>query len=157
MVLQRVKFSGAILQRGFWLYAWEIKFRESKMYYVGRTGDSSSQFAASPFSRLSQHLDVRPTAAANMLLRHLRRLKIDPLDCTFELMAFGPKFPEQETLNKHREIRDQISPLESALADFLKSRGCDVIGTHGSKGVADPTLLAEVLLAFENIPEFSQG
>jgi len=87
MRLHRLKFTGAILERGFWLYAWRVFSGEREFFYVGRTGDSSSKFAASPFSRLSQHLDIRSKASANMLLRHVRRLKLDPLACEFELLA----------------------------------------------------------------------
>ena len=76
MRLPHLKFSGAILERGFWLYAWRIENGSREFFYVGRTGDSSSQYAASPFSRLGQHLDIRPNATANMLLRHVRRLKL---------------------------------------------------------------------------------
>jgi hypothetical protein len=150
MLIQKLRFSGEFLKRGFWLYAWEIKHGERRVYYIGRTGDSSSQFASSPFSRLGQHLDLRPTATANMLLRHLRRLELDPVACAYELFAFGPIFPEQETLAKHREIRDKIAPLESALAEHMRSRGLEVLGIHGSKGIADPEMLAEIISEFQN-------
>jgi hypothetical protein len=148
MHLHRVSFSGAILQRGFWLYAWRISEGDRRFFYVGRTGDSSSQFASSPFSRLSQHLDIRPNAKANALLRHVRLQKFDPLQCKFELLAFGPLFPEQETMELHRRFRDQISPLEAALAELLRSRKLNVVGIHGSSHSADPELLAEVERVF---------
>ncbi len=150
MQLHHLKFSGAILERGFWLYAWRIRCGDREFFYVGRTGDSSSKYAASPFLRLSQHLDVRPKAAANMLLRHVRALKLDPLTCTYELLAFGPIFPEQTTLELHRKFRDQIAPLETALAAFLRSGGHEVVGTHGSKGEPDPQLVAEVRRVFDD-------
>lgn len=106
MRVHRVKFSGAILERGFWLYAWRITAGDEEVFYVGRTGDSSSKFAASPFARLGQHLDVRPKAPANMLLRQIRKAGLDPLKCNYELVAFGPLFLEQATLEAHREYRD---------------------------------------------------
>jgi hypothetical protein len=121
--LHRVAFSGAILERGFWLYAWRIRCGTGEFFYVGRTGDSSSQFASSPFSRLGQHLDVRVNAKANTLLRHVRAESFDPLACSFELQAFGPLFPEQNTMELHRKFRDQIAPLEFALAALLRGRG----------------------------------
>jgi hypothetical protein len=34
------------------------------------------------------------------------------------------------------------------LAEFLRSKGCDVVGTHGSKGKADPMLLTELHRVF---------
>lgn len=149
MHLHRLSFSGAILERGFWLYAWKISHGAEKFFYVGRTGDSSSQFAASPFSRLGQHLDVRTSAKANTLLRHVRGKNFDPLICQYELLAFGPLFPEQATLVLHRSFRDQIAPLEASLAKLLRERGFDVVGVHGRTGTADPALEAEVGRVFQ--------
>lgn len=149
MHLHRLSFSGAILERGFWLYAWRIRCGVKEFFYVGRTGDSSSQFAASPFSRLGQHLDIRTNAKANTLLRHVRAAKFDPLQCNFELLAFGPLFPEQSTMELHRGFRDQIAPLEASLAALLKSRGFNVVGMHGKVGVSDPGLRAEVERVFQ--------
>ncbi|WP_059752633.1 hypothetical protein [Thiobacillus denitrificans] len=149
MNLHRTSFPGAILERGFWLYAWRISCGEQKFFYVGRTGDSSSQYAASPFSRLGQHLDTRANAKANTLLRHVRAQELDPLKCEFELLAFGPLFPEQATLALHRKFRDQIAPLETSLAQMLRSRGLHVIGKHGASGEPDPILQAEVKRVFE--------
>jgi hypothetical protein len=145
MRLHKLKFSGAILDRDFWLYAWRVECHEKVFYYVGRTGDSSSQYAASPFSRLGQHLDVRPNATAYMLLRLVRRFGLNPLYYSFELLAFGPIFSEQPTLELHRKYRDRIAPLESALAEFLRSKGArwSVIMVQ-----VDPKLLAEVQSAF---------
>lgn len=149
MQVHRVDFTGAILERGFWLYAWRITSGTEQAYYVGRTGDSSSRFAASPFARLGQHLDVRPNATANMLLRHVRKLGFEPLSCKYELVAFGPLFPEQSTLELHRSYRDRIAPLETALASYLKARGFRVVGKHGTKGVAEPALLRILEEAFK--------
>lgn len=148
MNLHRTSFSGAILERGFWLYAWRISCGEQKFFYVGRTGDSSSQYAASPFSRLSQHLDVRANAKANTLLRHVHAQGLDPLKCEFELLAFGPLFPEQSTMELHRKFRDQIAPLETSLAQMLRSLGLCVVGKHGAAGSPDPVLQAEVERVF---------
>jgi hypothetical protein len=149
MRLHRTSFSGAILERGFWLYAWRISCGDRKFFYIGRTGDSSSQYAASPFSRLGQHLAIRANAKANTLLRHVRAQGLDPLKCEFELLAFGPLFPEQESMELHRRFRDKIAPLEAALAQLFKSRGLNVVGTHGVSGTPDPALRAEVERVFE--------
>lgn len=148
MKISRVRFNGAILARGFWLYAWRITSGTTEFFYVGRTGDSSSQFAASPFSRLGQHLDVRPKATANMLLRHVRNENLDPVACSYELVALGPIFPEQAELQSHRVFRDRIAPLETQLAELLRSRGFRVVGKHASKGVAEPELLRQIQEAF---------
>lgn len=154
MRLHRTSFSGAILERGFWLYAWRISNGTRKFFYVGRTGDSSSRFAASPFSRLGQHLDIRANAKANTLLKHVRAQKLDPLKCEFELVAFGPLFPEQATMELHRKYRDQIALLETSLAQLLRSRGLHVVGVHGASGSPDPALQAEVERAF--VAEFNE-
>lgn len=159
MNLHRTSFSGAMLERGFWLYAWRIRCGEQRFFYVGRTGDSSSQYAASPFSRLGQHLDIRINAKANTLLKHVLARKLDPLKCAFELLAFGPLFPEQDTLALHRKFRDQIAPLETSLAQMLRSRGLHVVGAHGVSGSPDPVLQAEVERVFKaefNEPDRSQ-
>ena len=148
MKVSRVSFNGAILARGFWLYAWRITCGEVQFFYVGRTGDSSSQYAASPFSRLGQHLDVRATATANMLLRHVRKEGLDPTHCNYELVAFGPIFPEQLDLATHRLHRDRIAPLENQLAELLRARGFRVVGKHGSKRAVDPDLLSQIRDAF---------
>lgn len=151
MKVHRIGFEGALLERGFWLYAWMIKFKVDKLVYVGRTGDSSSQFAASPFSRLSQHLDVRPRASANMLLRHVSKKGWDPTACSYELVAFGPIFPEQSDLMKHRSVRDIIAPLETELAILFKAEGYEVPGSHGKPRPADPLLLQQVRDAFHRV------
>jgi hypothetical protein len=148
MQIHRIDFTGAILERGFWLYAWRITDRDRIIFYVGRTGDSSSRYAASPFSRLGQHLDVRPNASANMLLRQVRKLGIEPLSCKYELVAFGPLFPEQDNLEQHRHYRDRIAPLEAALAQLLRKRGFEVVGKHGTKGEPESELLKQIENAF---------
>lgn len=148
MQLHKLGFSGAILERGFWIYSWRIKCGAREVFYVGRTGDSSSHNAASPFSRLSKHLDMRPKATANMLLRHVKNLGLDPLACTFELLAFGPLFPEQPTVELHQQYRDRVASFETALADFLRCTGREVVGSHGAKGDVDHILYAEIERVF---------
>jgi len=65
-----ISFDGGILKRGFWLYVWEVTAPNgARLYYVGRTGDSSSTNAQSPFNRMSQHLGF--ARASNALRRHL--------------------------------------------------------------------------------------
>jgi hypothetical protein len=147
----RLGFSGAVLKRGFWLYVWRIRTGRQQFLYVGRTGDSSSRFAASPFSRLSQHLDIRPKATANMLLRHVRKQKFEPTRCSFEMVAFGPLFPEQPDLKHHRRVRDIIAPLEAALAEYLRERGYFVVGDHPVTGKPDRTLLARMRRAIDKV------
>ena len=153
MQVHRFAFDGALLTRGFWVYAWLVKHDGKTAVYVGRTGDSSSQFAASPFSRLSQHLDVRPSATANMLLRQVKKLGWEPLKCGYELAAFGPIFPEQSSLAEHRDKRDIVAALETELSLLLKAAGYTVVGSHGKQRRADPALLTAIREAFHNVFE----
>lgn len=130
MTTQQLRFKGALLERGFWVYVCRVKHKDKYLLYVGRTGDSSSRFAASPFSRLGRHLDLRPSAPANMLVRHLRDLRIDPRSCSFFLVAVGPVYPEQKNLPAHRRIRDRVALIEAKLAQQLKADHYKVVGSH---------------------------
>jgi hypothetical protein len=65
-------FDGHLLNRGFWPYVWRIQGPVSHHVYVGRTGDSSSAHASSPFKRIGQHLDPSPNAKGNALGKHLQ-------------------------------------------------------------------------------------
>ena len=145
MKVHQLSFGGEILERGFWLYIWRVRCKSHLFLYVGRTGDSSSRFAASPFARLGQHLDIRPKASANMLLRHIRSRELEPRRCKYTLIAVGPIFPEQNSLAAHRKHRDIVAPLEAALARHLRAQGHDVCGTHSSKHSLDGRLFAQVL------------
>jgi hypothetical protein len=148
MFIHEVGFKGALLERGFWLYVWRVRQDSREALYVGRTGDSSSRFAASPFSRLSRHLDLRPKASANMLLRNVRKAGFDPLQCSYSLLAFGPLYKEQLDLESHRKYRDQIAPLESALAAQLGKDGYVVLGKHPKAKVVKSDIYPQVLEAF---------
>jgi hypothetical protein len=133
------------LRRGFWLYVWKIRQGERLLVYVGRTGDSASPFAASPFIRAGQHLDLREKARANALVRQLRAQGVDPIDAKYDLIALGPLAPEATERVSHWLLRDKVAALEAALADELKARGYDLIGNHGSKKPLDRELLALIL------------
>lgn len=151
MKTHQLSFGGAILERGFWLYVWRVTNGAKRFLYVGRTGDSSSRFAASPFARVGQHLDSRPKAPANMLHRHIRSRGLDPKKCSFKLIAIGPVFPEQSTLEAHRKHRDVVAPMEAALANHLRAKGYDVCGSHSSKHALDTKLFAQVLSKLGNL------
>jgi hypothetical protein len=120
MRAHRLEFTGAILERGFWLYVWHVTCARKSFVYVGRTGDSSSRYAASPFNRLGQHLDLRESATANMLKRHIERAGLDPAASKFKLFAVGPIFPEPKGIRLHRMHRDIVAPLEAALARHME-------------------------------------
>jgi hypothetical protein len=54
-----VVLDGRTLQRGFWLYVWEVTTPNgAKLLYVGRTGDSSSINAQSPFNRMGDVMNT---------------------------------------------------------------------------------------------------
>ena len=144
---QTLSFSGNLLRRGFWLYVWEITIPGGeKVYYVGRTGDSSSQNAQSPFNRVGQHLGFN--SKNNVLRSRLDALGVVPEDCRFQLVAHGPLLGEAETPEGHAERRDIMAALEKALADELKAAGYDVMNTVSCSKPLDPELFAKVRSAF---------
>lgn len=125
-----MSFSGEVLERGFWLYVWKIEFNGRLFFYVGRTGDSSSSHASSPFNRISQHLDFRSNAKGNSLARHLKHAGIEPKRSKFNMLALGPFFAEQEDFEKHKPLRDYMATLEVEVAKWLRKHGLTVIGIH---------------------------
>jgi hypothetical protein len=65
-----VSLGGGFLVRGFWIYVWEVRDPEgSVMLYVGRTGDSSSPNAQSPFNRMGQHLGFAKNSSSGRSAR----------------------------------------------------------------------------------------
>jgi len=142
-----MRFDGAVLRRGFWLYVWRIVAKGRTVLYVGRTGDSSSPHAGSPFLRIGAHLDFRPKAKGNALAKRLRSAGFVAENCTFEMTAVGPLFKEQGTMARHRPVRDGVAALESRLADHLRSRGYDVLGNHGVRRECEPELWKRIMRA----------
>jgi hypothetical protein len=146
-------FSGELLQRGFWLYVWEIQPRGgTTIYYVGRTGDSSSLNAQSPFNRMGQHLGFN--IKSNVLRRRLKESGIAPEICEFRLVAHGPILAEAESLEEHRRTRDVVAALEKALAEAMSAAGYEVINRVDCRMVLDDDLFAKVRAAFA--PHFPQ-
>ena len=135
-----MRFDGGLLARGFWLYVWRITHGERVAFYVGRTGDTSSRFASSPFRRIGQHLDLRPSAKGNSLSKQLESAGLPAKDCAFDMVAVGPVFDEQQTLEKHLEFMRKTAALERALADYLRGLGHQVLGEHPRLGVLDEGL-----------------
>lgn len=138
-------FDGALLERGFWLYIWDIKKPPERYLYIGRTGDSSSPNAASPFARIGHHLDFRPNAKANSISRRLKEKNLVPSSAKFAMLAIGPLFPEQESFKDHIVCRDQLAALENALAEHIRNNGYNVLGTHNSRKAVDKNTLKEVI------------
>lgn len=121
-------FHGELLDRGFWLYVWDITTSDKRhLHYVGRTGDSSSSNAQSPFNRMGQHLGFN--AKNNVLRRSLKSKDVDPERCLFRLVAHGPIFPEAGNQEEHTNSRDRIAAMEKALALALVEAGYEVMNT----------------------------
>lgn len=150
MTAQSLTFSGPLLKRGFWLYVWEIRGGNEVVYYVGRTGDSSSPYASSPFNRVGMHFDIRPNAKGNSLIRRLRERQFDPEHCEYRMVTVGPLFPEQPTFEDHKPYRDIVATLEHALAAELRSRGLIVLGTHHPSAPLDQVLFDSALMAIDD-------
>ncbi len=144
-----LNFDGELLQRGFWLYVWEIITpHNTLLYYVGRTGDSSSINAQSPFNRMGQHLGFNDKS--NVLRRHLKGKSIDPDSCSFRLVAHGPILKEATTKDEHRKRRDSIAAMEKALADQMTAAGYNVINKVNCRKKLDESKFAPVRTAFAN-------
>jgi hypothetical protein len=146
--LLKLTFSPDLLRRGFWLYVWNISLRTGpNVCYVGRTGDSSSIKAQSPFSRVSGHLG--PNKYANALRRHLAKHQIEFDDCDqLELVAVGPLFPEAENEAEHRIRRDKTAALERDLCDAMRTVGYRVLNTVSCRIESDPVAWVAIREAF---------
>jgi hypothetical protein len=140
----QMTFQGEVLARGFWLYVWEIVSGSNRYFYVGRTGDSSSAHAASPFNRIGQHLDFRENAKGNSLAKRLNEVGINPRTSNFRMLALGPFSPEQVTFDEHKPFRDQMATYEHELANYLKTEGYNVLGSHHLGTTVDNEILGDV-------------
>lgn len=144
-----LSFGGDLLRRGFWLYAWEVTAPgRGRVYYVGRTGDSSSSYAQFPFNRMGQHLGFN--AGSNMMRKRLRAMGIAPEECRFRLVAHGPVTGEAATDDQHRRARDTVAALEKALADALLAAGYEVINKVCCQKPLDERLFKKVRAAFSS-------
>ncbi len=141
----QMSFDGHVLKRGFWIYIWKVTGTQGAFYYVGRTGDSSSPHAGSPFTRIGQHLDFRANAKGNSLSKLLQGVGMKPDDCCFEMLAIGPLFPEQMEMEKHKPLRDNVAAIENALGEVLRERGLEVLGQQNSKKPLDKSLFRQVV------------
>jgi hypothetical protein len=146
--LHELHFRGGILRRGFWLYVWEVSPPQgSALYYVGRTGDSSSTNAQSPFNRMGHHLGF---ARANMLRRHLTKQRIEPERCAFRLVALGPLEAESRKSKRHEhdQRRDVVAAMEKALAEMMRAAGCRVMNVVTCRKRLDRARFSRVRAAF---------
>ena len=121
-VTHRLDFDGRILQRGFWLYVWEITPPTGPtLHYFGRTGDSSSINAQSPFNRMGQHLSFNDKS--NVVRKHLKVSQVKPEHCRFRLVSHGPILEESDLLHEHRNRRDIVAALKRDLAEAVLAAG----------------------------------
>jgi hypothetical protein len=142
----RATFDGAILKRGFWLYLVEIIASTGQhLVYVGRTGDTSSPYAASLFTRMTGHLNDRKSAKANSLLKRIVEQELACEDCSYRFVGIGPVFNQQATMEAHRPLRDVMAGLERAVADHLRKKGYAVLGNHPRARMMEAELLATAL------------
>lgn len=143
-----LKFHGGFLNRGFWLYVWEVSpgKRRRKLYYVGRTGDSSSSNAASPFARMGQHLGQMKNS--NMLRTHLKKFKVEPEGCSLRLVAHGPILAETRNSVHHVSRRDRIAAMEKALECSMKEAGYRVMNDVKCRMKLEPRQFSAVRRAF---------
>lgn len=139
-----MSFNGQILERGFWLYVWKIDYNRKQFFYVGRTGDSSSAHASSPFNRIGQHLDFRESAKGATLAKRLKEVGVNPRESQFNMLALGPFFNEQDTFEKHKPLRDYLATLEFEVAKHLKSKGFNVLGVHHLGSTTPQSELIEI-------------
>lgn len=145
-----MSFDGSLLKRGFWLYVWEITTPcKSAVYYVGRTGDSSSSNAQSPFHRMGQHLGFKEES--NAMRRQLEARSIVPEKCDFRLVAHGPILGEGATDEEHRPRMQQIAAMEKALAEAMHAAGYTVLNEVKCRKQLDREMFAGVLEAFGEI------
>jgi hypothetical protein len=142
-----IALDGRILRRGFWLYVWEvIAPTREEFLYVGRTGDSSSANAQSPFNRMGQHLGFLQTSS--MLRNHLSKRDVRPEQCIFRLIAHGPIVDEADGMEAHKECRDLIAALEKKLTEDLAAAGYEVMNEVKCTKPLDEEMYATVRAAF---------
>jgi hypothetical protein len=157
--LYELGFDGSVLRRGFWLYVWEVTpAGQAPLYYVGRTGDSSTTNAQSPFNRMGQHLGFAENSS--MLRKHLVRCQVEPEACSFRLVALGPFEQESEAVGRdeHDSRRDIVAALEKALAGAMQDAGYRVMNNVSSRKALDLERFNNVLKAFaEKFPALNRG
>ena len=85
--------------------------------------------------------------------RQLNDAKIDPTQCQFKMIAVGPLFEEQASMELHKGVRDKVAFIEKAVAEHIRNEGHQVIGKHQSPKhqQPDPTLLSYVISQVEEL------
>jgi hypothetical protein len=144
---ETLSFDGGFLRRGFWIYVWQVMAPgERELYYVGRTGDTPSCNAQSPFNRMGQHLGFAENS--NMLGKYLAIRGVEPNDCKFRLVAHGPILDEAENLQTHQGRRDRVAGIEKALAEAMGVASYDVMNKVKCRKALDASMFADVSSCF---------
>jgi hypothetical protein len=147
--IHELTFNGGILELGFWLFVWEITTPEKDLlYYVGRTGDSSTVNSHSPFNRIVQLLSINDQK--NALRTTLDQHKIEATECDFRLVAYGPILKQAATFDEHTKSREIIGGLESKLINELRASGYTVFNTLNRRKPLENELWPAIRKAFES-------
>lgn len=150
MKISRMFFDGAILERGYWIYAILICHKSNKEYlYIGRTGDNSTKNAGSPFQRVANHFNLLPSAPMNTIKRLIKQNGYKSSEYRFRLFAIGPIYPERKD-ESHWPIRNKMTALEKSVADHFRLKGYNVIGEHKDNDAQDPQLTEKVIKTLES-------
>jgi hypothetical protein len=150
MKTSQMAFDGALLVRGYWIYTIMLYHKSGKVtFYVGRTGDEAFRkaAAASPFQRIGEHLNYRPSAKPNTVKNCLKPNKFP--EYRIRIFATGPLFPKQKDSDSHIRCRDKTKALEKSVADYFISKKYDVRGNHYNSDAKDPELAKKVIKALE--------
>lgn len=137
-----------MLKRGFWLYVWIITLTGDRtVHYVGRTANSSSPHAQSPFGRISGHLGSNQNSSA--LQRNLTKHAIEFNQCIrLEVVAHGPLHDEVNNMGAHTPLRDKMHALERDLCNAMKGAEYEVLNQVVCKTPTDEAACGTVRNAF---------
>ncbi|SEO00773.1 hypothetical protein SAMN05216227_10393 [Pseudorhodobacter antarcticus] len=148
--LHTLSLPGGMLERGFWLYVWDIQVGGERLLYVGRTGDEGNPQASAPYDRFGQHLGRNKNANAlrrNLLARGIDLPQVDHYDFHF----VGPIFPETADMESHIPYRDIVAALEKKLADCLSEAGYCVLNKISCRRPLQQEYWLKIRDAFEQV------
>ena len=87
---------------------------------------------------------IRENAKGNLLAKRLKEVGVNPRTSNFRMLALGPFFSEQATFDKHKPFRDQMATYEHELANYLKTEGYNVLGSHHIGTAVENEMLGDV-------------
>ena len=147
-----VQFDGSLLCEGFWIYVIRIEHNKKCYYYVGRTGDSSSPSAGSPFSRLASHFSHKKNNRSSYLKAHFLKHKINLEASRYTLWAYGPIFKKATDWKMHKLRRNTTALIEAELAEYMRtSLELTVIGSYPRRGKYNMQLFKKIIQGIETI------